>query len=312
MFSMFKPSLLYCSWLISLPLLTLSTIPIGGHPAIAQLQPQDCIPGLPNCQPRNTTCHPEIIECPDRGNRFNWREQAIPYGVSPRRSKVLKPRLLLRWLPVPNATQYTVTLQGEGLAWQVQTHDTQIRYTGESALQPGGEYELAIEADTGESSWDEPSHLGGVTFQMLTDAERDAFENALQAQQANPSTQPLDIANFYLIHGLIAEGITQLEALHQEQPTATLAIQLGNLYFEWLLLPTVAEDYYQQALAIAEPRLTPLEEAQVLTQLGHAQAVMHDSAAAIQYWLQAQVIYQMLGNLKEVEALEPMVADENM
>ncbi|NEO87033.1 MAG: hypothetical protein F6J87_22655 [Spirulina sp. SIO3F2] len=279
-------------------------------PPSHQAQPQECAPGLLGCPPRNRACHPDVIACPDRGsNRFDWLAQPIPYVVSPRRTQILEPQPILRWLPVPGARQYNVILQGEGLHWQVETTETAIQYNGDTPLIPGGNYQVIIEADTGESSLDEPDHLGGVSFELLTTQAQQDFRHQLQQLQADPATGPEAIANLYLTHGLLAAGITQLEALWQTQPTSARAIQLGNLYFEWLFLPTLAQPYYEQALTLSGD--TPsLEQAVILTQLGHVRAVMHDAEGAIVYWRSAQAVYKTLGDAEQIEQLETYIEQE--
>ncbi|MGB0560314.1 MAG: hypothetical protein ACPGVO_00725 [Spirulinaceae cyanobacterium] len=254
-------------------------------------------------------CNPQLVDCAHRGLRFAWSEQPIPYLVSPRRTRMLNSRPLIRWLPVAGASQYTITVTGEGLEWQAQTPDTQLPYSG-APLEPGGEYRVIIETDTGASSLDEPSHPGGIAFAVVTVSEREAI--AAQAQVLGEDVGA--IAQLYLDNGLLAEGIAQLEMLWAQQrasqlPNSQIALHLGNLYFEQLLLPTLARNWYETALVQTET-LDPREQALALAQLGHVWAVMHDSERAIAYWQQAQQVYAALGDASQVQRLQDYIEEE--
>ncbi|NEO85435.1 MAG: hypothetical protein F6J87_14480 [Spirulina sp. SIO3F2] len=289
----------YAGFFVSLPLCITIGSRIVEQPNAAIAQTLESLP-----QNQASDCNPELVECAHRGlTRFAWSAQPIPHLISPRRTKILNPQPLIRWLPIAGASDYTVILEGEGLSWQAQTATTQLRYTGGMPLKPSGVYEVIIEADTGASSEDEPIHPGGIAFEVLTSAEQEVI--ATQVEKLAGDTRA--IADLYLANRLVAEGIAQLEQLWQTAPSASLALRLGNLYFEQLFLPTIAEEYYQQAL---EQELSLAQQAIALVKRGQVRAVMHDSAGAIDFWQQAQVIYSRLGNVNQVEALARWIEEE--
>ncbi|MGB0561553.1 MAG: tetratricopeptide repeat protein [Spirulinaceae cyanobacterium] len=259
-------------------------------------------------QATETNCPPDIAGCPVRGDYFTWTNTPIPYLLSPRHGKILNPQPLLRWLPVEGATSYTVTLEGPGVeGWEKNVTTTAIQYDGDP-LQPGGSYQFFVETDTGARSWGEPAHRGGVGdgFEVMTSEERLIVEAAVAERRAtitDPNRLRLEIANVYLEHELLAEGIAELEMLRQEEPSPELAVRLGNLHFGWLLLVEPSETYYRQALErLAEP--PPLAWAVALTQLGHLHIVKQEYGEAIAFWRRAQGLYNAMGQPQAAAELE--------
>jgi hypothetical protein len=274
-------------------------------PAASLAQPLDPAEQF-QIQATEPECPADLAGCPVRGDYFTWRDRPIPYTLSPRRSKILTPQPVLRWLPVEGATSYTVILEGPGIDWQVDNITaTEIQYSGDVPLQPGDWYQFFVEADTGAVSWDEPAHSGGVGFAVLTPAEEAAIATALTELQGALADQyiPQHKADLYIEAGLITPGITLLEDLWQEDPSPELAVRLGNLYFGWLLLVEPSEVYYQAAVEQTEAAPT-LARAIALEQLGHLAAVKQDFEGAIAFWQQAQSVYRAVGEAQAATDLD--------
>lgn len=258
-------------------------------------------------------CDPKIprSRCPHRGEVwFSWTATPLPYVLSPRTHWLMDAAPLLRWLPVEKATSYAVSLNDASGAtvWSATTSATQIQYPGEPSLQPGQSYEVVVKASTGTSSTEEPLQEP-IAFTLLTPTEQ-AEVQAWVAQETNPdpSQQTLNIANLYVQQGLLSEAIALLEAQWQVEPSAALAVRLGNLYFGWLRLVQPAEDYYQQALELSAEE--SWERAVAWAQMGYITAVKDDSEGAIALWKKAIAMYQILGDRQAAQDLEDAIHHE--
>ncbi|NEO83794.1 MAG: hypothetical protein F6J87_05955 [Spirulina sp. SIO3F2] len=273
-------------------------------PSLAQTPNPAELWQIQNTEPE---CPPDVAGCPIRGDYFTWLNEPIPYVLSPRRGKSLTAQPILRWLPVEGAIHYSILLEGLGLEWRVENvMATEVKYDGDP-LQPGDAYQLFVRANTGPFSWREPAHPGGIgEFGVLTSEERAVVESAiaeLRQTTSDPDIVQLQIANFYIEQDLITAGIAELEALWQQQPSAELAVRLGNLHFEWLLLVEPSETYYRQALDLTA-EAPSLARAVALTQLGHLHIVKQEFGAAIEFWRQAQVVYRTVGDPQAAAELE--------
>jgi hypothetical protein len=201
-------------------------------------------------------CTPGLYKCPHRGDGIAWLEN-IPYIITPRRTALLDDKPTLRWNAVPEATSYTVSVEGEGVDWTTQTNQTEIIYPGKSPLQPGESYLLTVMADTGASSLDGAVIPGGMSFTLLSKSQaqhvRTEAEKIAQ-QDWTESAKAIALANLYIENGLIADAIATLETLVASgTETAPIYRTLGDLYFNYLALVPQAGTYYTKAVELADP-----------------------------------------------------------
>jgi hypothetical protein len=243
------------------------------------------------------------------GNTRGAIDPAIPYIILPRKTGLLSPTPRLRWHAVEGASAYTVTLRGGGIDWQTTTRDTEITYPGTPALTPGESYALIVETAEGASSRDESTP--GLGFTLLHKAEAAAIRRAVDRIEGlglTPEAQTLALVQLYDGQGLLAEAITALEGLaDQELSSATVYRNLGDLYRQ-IGLNDMAGGYYQTAIdkATAANNL----EIQAAAQEGLAEVMLAhgkgDEAIAL---LQAAVTgYQTLGDASHAEIIQARIA----
>lgn len=246
----------------------------------------------PNACPeveRSSNCPPGVVQCPHRGEEMAWNLAQIPYIISPRQTKLLDDKPVLRWNSVPGATSYAVSIQGQGVNWKTRVSDTRVVYAGEQPLKPGGRYWLIVEveagANQGASSLQEPPSPGKeLYFSLLTEERRERIRAAAReiAQlKMTDETKALAIANLYTKNDLIAEAIALLEELVEDKvQTAPIYTTLGDLYLNNLELVPQAGVYYSKSLQLADPEdIDSLTAAQA--GLGQVQVALGNKDEAI-------------------------------
>ncbi len=259
-------------------------------------------------------CNKNLIRCPDRGDdKISWNSAPIPYIISPRRTKLLDSKPILRWNPVAGATSYKLSLRENGakLNWEMTVSGTEAVYPGEPALKPGVRYRLIVETNTGASS---ESAVGerDTEFSLLDEKEVEGVKEAVGAidkQLSNPAAKKLATAQIYLSNNLNAEAIETLESLPKAGvETAPIYRKLGELYRERSQLMPQAEIYYQKAIETAKP-----DENEELTEarygLAQVYLSMRNYAEAIEYLKLSKQGYQSLGDLSMVEKIGKQLQD---
>ncbi len=253
-----------------------------------------------------------IIAPPHRGDAITWNNAQIPYIISPRRTKLLNDKPMLRWNPVPGATSYTVNVQGEGVNWTTQVSNTQVVYAGDQPLKPGGHYLLFVETNTGALSLDEPVRPGGLHFSLLDENQAQYVRAAAQQitqQNWTDQTKALALANLYIKNGLICEAIEKLEALAAGGlETASIYHTLGDLSLNYLALVPQAGAYYLKSIKLADPEDTETRIA-VLDGLRQVQSALGNKDEATSWLTQAQVQCKALTDLECASALEKQLRD---
>lgn len=263
---------------------------------------------------KSQDCSPDLVKCPDRGDgRINWNSAPIPYIISPRRTKLLDRKPILRWNPVAGATSYKLSLRENGakLNWEMTVSGTEVAYPGEPPLKPGASYKLIVETNTGISS-ESAVGEGDIEFSLLDDKEVAKVKEevgAIDNQVTNESAQKLAISNVYLNASAIAEAREILEILlKMGGETPPIYRALGNLYLEKLGLVPQAKDYYSKAIKAAQP-----DDIEELTEarygLGQVHAAMRNNREAMGYLQLAKEGYQSLGDLPMVEKIEKQLRD---
>ncbi|TAE50567.1 MAG: hypothetical protein EAZ88_20235 [Oscillatoriales cyanobacterium] len=219
-------------------------------------------------------CNKNLIRCPDRGDdQIVWNKAPIPYIISPRRTKLLGNKPILRWNPVAGATSYKLSIleNKAKLNWEMTVNGTEAVYPGEPALKPGFKYRLIVEA--------------------------------------NAASQKLAIAQIYRSANLIAEAIEILESLPAAGvETPPIYRTLGEMYQGRSQLMPQAKFYYLKAISTAKP-----DDIEELTEarygLGEVHSSMRENLEAMQYLKLAKEGYQTLGDVQMVEKIGKQLQD---
>jgi tetratricopeptide (TPR) repeat protein len=259
-------------------------------------------------------CSADLIKCPDRGDdKITWNSAPIPYIISPRNTKLLNNKPILRWNPVAGATSYKVSLRENGakLNWEMTVSGTEAVYPGEPALKPGASYKLIVETNTGISSENAVGE-GDIEFSLLDESEVNKVKSevgAIDKQVPNESAKKLAISTIYLNTNLIAEAIDNLENLLKTGvETPPIYSTLGDLYLERLQLIPQAEFYYSKAINAAKP--DDIEELTAARYgLGQVHSSMRNDREAMEYLRIAKDGFQSLGDLPMVEKVEKQLRD---
>lgn len=259
-------------------------------------------------------CSADLIKCPDRGDdKITWNSAPIPYIISPRNTKLLNNKPILRWNPVAGATSYKLSLRENGakLNWEMTVSGTEALYPGEPALKPSVSYKLIVEANTGASSENAVGE-GDIEFSLLDESEVQRVKGevgAIDKQVPNESAKTLAISSIYLNTDLIAEAIDDLENLLKTGvETPPIYRSLGDLYLEKLQLVPQAAFYYSKAINAAKP--DDIEELTAARYgLGQVHSAMRNNLEAMGYLRLAKDGFQSLGDLGMVEKVEKQLRD---
>ncbi|MBE9094026.1 hypothetical protein [Tychonema sp. LEGE 07203] len=261
-----------------------------------------------------SACSNEVIKCPDRGDdKITWYSAPIPYIISPRRTKLLEGKPILRWNPVAGATSYKLSLRENGakLNWEMTVSGTEAVYPGEPALKPGASYKLIVDANTGASSENAVGE-GDIEFSLLDEGEVERVKSevgAIDKQVANESSQKLAISSIYLNTSAIAEAIELLETLPKTGfETPPIYRILGDLYLDRLQLVPQAKFYYSKVISAAKP-----DDIEELTEarygLGQVHSAMRENQEAMRYLRMAKDGFKNLNDLPMVEKIDKQLRD---
>ena len=222
----------------------------------------------------------------------------IPYIITPRSTRLLTQTPLLRWNQVEGATEYTVTIEGGDLDWQVTTNDTQIQYAGSPPLVAGETYWLSVATDNGRASNEEGTTLLSFRVVDTTDAAQIQVElDAISSLALSPSATALSQSIVYTQHYLRAEAITLLES---SEPRPTTQRLLGDLYRQIGLVREAHAAY----LAGLELESDPRTQATLYEGLGETYAVLGLDDSAENAYQQAQRLYEISGDFGLATAIE--------
>ncbi len=233
----------------------------------------------------------------------------IPVVLSPRNTRLLNPRPVLRWLPTPGATLYKVTVRGPNVNWSGEVSGkTELQYPDNApALSPGTSYKVTVAAG-GRSSDEETAP--GLGFSVLKTDEaqlvRDA-EGRIRALGLGDVPTRLLIANLYASQGLNAEAIEIWEALVKATREPAVVRSLGEMYLR-VGLNRLAEARYLEALALSQTAGDVEGQAAAQNALGQIYEVFGNKAEAIQRSQKAIEWYQKLGDTKTVRQIQERVA----
>ena len=235
---------------------------------------------------------------------------SYPMVISPRKTKLLDPRPVLRWTPVQGVTSYQLTVRGPGVQWSKDVAaKTEFVYpTDAQALRPGESYTLEVIA--GDHSSREEG-MPGLGFKLLSTAEAQVLreeEKKIRDLHLEDVPTRFLIAQLYATQGLNAEAIEQLEGSPEALKEVAVQRSLGDLYLK-IGLNRLAEEHYLQALKLSQKAGDV--EGQALAQ--HALGLIYDQAlgnpeAAAPRLQDAVKWYQQLGDSRIVEEIQKQLA----
>jgi len=253
------------------------------------------VSGYP-CQtaPRTPLVYEGTLLNPTRGDSGSGD---YPLVISPRKTKLLNPRPVLRWQPMPGARSAIVSLQGTNWVTEV-SGVSELPYPENApALQPGVNYRLVV--TTGDwSSNEEPG--AGLGFSVIGAEEAKAVREAeakIRALGLAEIATALLISNVYATNGLVAEAIEGLERLPGLQEPAVSRL-LGDLYVS-TGLNRLAEERYVTALARSETLNDVEGQAQAHHALGRVYDALGNPADARRHLSDALALYDRLGDAKK-------------
>lgn len=253
-------------------------------------------PAVNECEDPKNNPNPGCI----RGNNTILLDPNIPQILSPRNTALLTTQPHLRWSVFPNASRYTVTLENDSeVIWgPVEVQGTEITDSGDLPLVAGLTYTLTVTADTGD--------IATSQFTLLNDTQRQKVIELLAMQPQETAAVIPPQLYIYTHNRLFADAIDTLETeIAKGNRSAAIYLELGQLYFG-IDLPFKAEQAYLASidLAIAENNLNGQALAHV--RLGQLYRKTDNSAAAIEQFSQAKMLYEQTGEsdlAAEVEEL---------
>ena len=231
-----------------------------------------------------------------------------PTTVTPRKTKLLNSRPVLRWTEVPGTAAYKVAVRGPNLEWTAETPKTELVYPDDApALSPGVTYKLSV--DAGDRNSDQEG-TPGLGFMVLGADEaqgvRDA-ESRIRALGLEDAPTRLLIASLYANQDLAAEAVQQLEELPEGEKGPAVQRLLGDLYLK-TGLNFLAEEHYLKALE-ASKQADDLEgQAASHWVLGQLYELTGSSVDAVKHMQEAVVIYEKLGDSATVKQIKERLA----
>jgi len=227
-------------------------------------------------------------------------------------------RLTLRWHPVANATQYQVTITGRGVNWTTIVTQPEVTYSGAATFQPSYSYNVVIRANSGLSSFTS-NRVGFTVLPPAEVAQVSRQVNQVKTSNLQPDVEAIALA---LIYGgyehsdrdrhSYALNQLALNVLQERIDAGTNNIQIYLLQADTYLtigLPLAARERYLKALALATASNLLEPQAQSQMGLGLVAAGQTEYSDAIRHLTTAQSLYQDLGDLAQVEALQTQIEE---
>ena len=252
------------------------------------------VSGYP-CQtaPRAPLVYEGSLLTPTRGDSGSGD---TPFVISPRKTKLLSPRPLLRWQSIPGANTYKIGLQGTNWATEV-AGASEIAYPANApALQPGVTYRLVVSAGDRSSNAEPGAGLGFTLLSADQTKTVEAGEAKIRAMGLAETPTALLIANLYATNGLLSEAIEMLETRRDSQEPAVLRL-LGDLYVG-VGLNRLAEERYVAALSRSAALNDVEGQAQTHLVLGRIYDAMGNAVEARRHLADALQLYEQLGDVK--------------
>jgi tetratricopeptide (TPR) repeat protein len=237
---------------------------------------------------------------------------AIPYIISPRNTKILKPNFTLSWNRVRSSRFYDVTIRNNGdLVWQRDTTSTNILYEKDWSLQPNTPYLLVVEAMNGRSSYEE-IEKGAVNlgFEILDESKIEEIEQAIYKLEdlgLPPEAETLALAHLYIGAELRLEAIEQLKSLiDQGNRNPAIHRTLGDVYAA-IGLNALAEKVYLEAFQLANSTQDIEEQAAAAIGLAETYEILANYREAHSWVIEGLQRYQQLDDSDQVYELVEML-----
>lgn len=248
-----------------------------------------------------------------------------PIILSPRSTKLLNARPVLRWTTVADATSYKVIIRGDEGNWSTiipaksgsQTQELvypQPCASGQKdgcapPLKAGESYKLVVEAN-GRSS--EEEDLPNLGFTLLTGDEIRQIQNTVAGFNRLALGNSLKIkmlASLYANNGLNAEAIRILEDVRLSQRNPEALRLLGNLYLN-LSLTRRAEALYLNLLKLdLLAQDTPAGKAITHQTLGEIYEALGNKQQAVRFYIEAKNIFRNLGDRESASKIKSRLAN---
>ena len=266
---------------------------------------------------------PEGVIIGRNGRKLNSTTMSEPPGadtliaLSPRSTRLLDARPVLRWTSLADAAAYKVTVRGEEESWSVSvparpgSPTQELAYpppcvAGQTAgcappLKPGQTYKLVVEAN-GRSS--EEEDLPDLGFALLTEAEARSVRQKAEEIGRLPVTARVKtymLASVYAHHRLNAEAIRLLRESPDTARNPEAVRLLGDLY----LNTAMTREAEAQYLSLLKPPLanldTPAGAAVTSQTLGEIYELLGNTSEAVKYYTAARKLFQDVGDKDATE-----------
>jgi hypothetical protein len=241
------------------------------------------------------------------------QDLTIPFIISPRSTRLLTDKPLLRWNAVSGAKRYSVSVLdlrvGKGEVWKTEVSGTEVLYAGQP-LEPGVDYLLVVKTDNGWSSEEETEQgTVGLGFRLLDPAAAQRVRTEFEQikQELTGESAELAIAHLYIASDLRAEAIEQLEALATKGSQTAASYRILGALYRQVGLNRLSEDRYIKAAQMAKK--TGDLETQAIAQagLGELYAARRNWDEAIRWGTAAKAGYEQLGDGQRVSELNKLL-----
>ncbi|AHJ28605.1 hypothetical protein PN465_11380 [Nodularia spumigena CS-584] len=182
-----------------------------------------------------------------------------PQLITPYVGRILNTRPRLSWVNVPEATSYTIQVNGMGVNWSKNVQNTSLPYPSSlPAMQFGRIYQITIIANQG----DKPVSANSFVTIVLPELEAQGIKSVIEQIESlslDEDALAIDLDAVYMSKNLLTEAIGVLAA-RTKNGTQNPAIyrMLGDRYLETGLLETnslaSAKRAYAEAVKLARQK----------------------------------------------------------
>jgi uncharacterized small protein (DUF1192 family) len=241
----------------------------------------------------------------------------VPYVISPRNTALLSGEAMtLRWNPVAGATEYTVSIQGEGVDWTTTVPDTSVTVPETVSFEPNYTYSVTVMTDTGLSSAEGiPVRFAVVPIGEATRIQAQVADIACLCLE--PDEETIAIALLYLefqnsdpdwdSYALNQAALDVLTARIEAGTQSAQVYLLQGEAYQTMGLPLLAQDAFQQGLALAEA--TEQQELQAQAHLGLAAVAARQTEyrAALEQLAAALTLYEVMEDEERVTEVQDRI-----
>ncbi len=181
-------------------------------------------------------------------------EKSVPRILSPRQTNILSPQPILKWQDT-GARSYTVEIHAEGKEFWTLSNvkQTEVKYPGVPALEPGVHYQLIVTDDSSGAS-SSADAVKGLSFELLNDEARGAVESGrdkIRGLDLSAEAEGFAVAVYYATQGVSGEALSLLDGIAGQLRTPAVQLWRGHVLAE-MALTEEATEAYKESLALAE------------------------------------------------------------